>query len=149
VVQSQSGNPLNIVTTSSTVTGTAGTLRPDQTGPIRIIGTTAEWFDTSAFTAVPRFGDLPRNAVIGPRFDNIDFSIAKTSRLGFARVQIRADVFNVLNHPNFGQPGGVVGSPDFGRITNTRFPSGDTGSSRQVQLAVRVEFERHPGSTRP
>jgi hypothetical protein len=149
VVQAQSGNPVSIVTTNSTVTGTAGTARPDLTGPIRIIGTPEQWFDTSAFTAVDRFGDLPRNAVIGPRFDNVDVSIAKTSRLGFARVQMRIDVFNLLNHPNFGQPGGVVGSPDFGRITNTRFPSGDVGSSRQVQLAVSLEFLKPAGLATP
>jgi hypothetical protein len=142
LVQGQSGNPINIITANSAVTGTAGTLRPDLTGPVRIIGTPEQWFDTSVFTAVNRFGNLPRNAVIGPRFDNVDIMIAKTSTLGFARLQIRADVFNLLNHPNFGQPGGVVGSPNFGRITDTRFPSGDVGSSRQIQLGISLEFLR-------
>ena len=33
IVQSQSGNPVNIVTTNSTVNGVAGTLRPDVNGP--------------------------------------------------------------------------------------------------------------------
>ena len=36
IVQAQSGNPVNIVTTNSTVTGVANTLRPDVTGPIAI-----------------------------------------------------------------------------------------------------------------
>jgi len=140
VIQAQSGNPLNIVTTNSTVTGITGTLRPDLTGDIRIIGTPEQWFDTSAFTAVNRLGNLPRNAVVGPRFDNIDVSIAKSLTLGFGRVDLRADVFNLLNHPNFGQPGAVVGSPSFGRITSTRFPSGDVGSSRQIQLGASWRF---------
>jgi hypothetical protein len=149
IVQGQSGNPLNIVTANTSVTGTAGTLRPDLTGPIEVIGTPEQWFDTSAFTAVDRLGNLPRNVVIGPRFDTIDVSLAKATRFGFGRVQLRVDVFNLLNHTNFGQPGGVVGSPAFGRITNTRFPAGDTGSSRQIQLGVNLEFEPSVGSGTP
>lgn len=39
-----------------------------------------DWFGTSAFAAVNRFGNMPRNTVIGPRFDNVDVSIAKTSK---------------------------------------------------------------------
>jgi hypothetical protein len=46
----------------------------------------------------------------------------------------------MLNHPNFGQPGAVVGTPNFGRIVNTRFPVGDVGSSRQIQLGATVDF---------
>jgi hypothetical protein len=140
VVEGQSGNPIHIVTANNAVTGTAGTLRPDLTGPVRIIGDTNEWFDTSVFKGVDGFGNLPRNVVVGPRFDNVDVSIARRSRIGPATLQVRADVFNLINHPNFGQPGGVVGSPNFGRITNTRFPSGDVGSSRQVQLSLSVEL---------
>ena len=56
------------------------------------------------------------------------------------RAQVQAEVFNVLNHPNLGQPGRIVGSPNFGVITNTRFPPGDSGSSRQIQLALKVLF---------
>jgi hypothetical protein len=57
-----------------------------------------------------------------------------------ARIQLQADVFNVLNHPNLGQPGRIVGSPNFGVITNTRFPPGDSGSSRQIQLGFKLLF---------
>jgi len=140
VLQGQSGNPFNIVTSNATVTGSVNTLRPDLTGPIRIIGRPDQWFDTSAFTAVGRFGTLRRNALVGPRFDNVDISIARTLSNGPARTQLRVDVFNVLNHTNFGQPGLVVGSPAFGKITNTRFPISDVGSSRQVQFGAKVGF---------
>jgi hypothetical protein len=65
----------------------------------------------------------------------------KIVRIGTtARVQMRADVFDLFNHPTFGQPGNVVGSPTFGRITNTRFATGGSESSRQIQLAARVLF---------
>ncbi len=53
-------------------------------------------------------------------------------------MQFRAEFFDVLNHANLGQPGNVVGSPNFGRITSTRFPTGELGSSRQVQFGIKV-----------
>jgi hypothetical protein len=141
VVQAQSGNPVNIVTSDSTVTGVANTLRPDVAGPIPIIGSVDRWFDTSGFTPVSGFGNLGRNVVTGPGFDNIDFSILKNTELGEEiRLQFRLEVFDLLNHANFGQPGNVVGTPGFGRITNTRFPTGESGSSRQMQLGMKVMF---------
>jgi hypothetical protein len=139
IVQSQSGNPVNIVTTNTTVNGVAGTLRPDVNGPVNILGQVDAWFDTSVFTPVPRFGNLGRNVVIGPAFNNTDFSVTKNTKFGDAvRLQFRAEFFDVFNHANFGQPGNVAGSPSFGRITNTRFPTGESGSSRQIQFAVRL-----------
>jgi hypothetical protein len=141
IVQSQSGSPVNIVTSNSTINGVVNTLRPDVTGPISIIGGVERWFDTSVFTSVARFGSLGRNLVIGPPFNNIDFSVIKTFKMGdTARAQFRAEFFDLFNHPNFGQPGNVVGTPSFGRITNTRFPTGESGSSRQVQFALKLMF---------
>jgi hypothetical protein len=140
-VQSQSGNPVNIVTSDSSVTGVANTLRPDAGGPVQIVGDVDRWFDTSVFTPVRRFGSLGRNVIIGPRFDNTDVSVSKLMRIGSKlRSEFRIEIFDVFNHPNFGQPGRVVDSPDFGRITSTRFPTGDAGSSRQIQLAVKLSF---------
>jgi hypothetical protein len=141
LLQMQSGNPVNIVTTNSTVTGVANTLRPDVTGPIAIFGSVDRWFDTSVFIPVSRFGSLGRNVVIGPGFNNTDLSIMKTTALGErVRMQFRAEFFDLFNHANFGQPGNVVGSPGFGRITSTRFPTGESGSSRQVQLGIKLIF---------
>jgi hypothetical protein len=141
VVQAQSGNPINIVTSDSMVNGVANTLRPDVTGPIKNIGHVDRWFDTSVFQPAATFGSLGRNVVIGPGFFNTDFSIIKNTRLTErVRTQFRAEFFDLFNHPNFGQPGSVVGTPSFGRITNTRFPTGESGSSRQVQLAMKVSF---------
>jgi hypothetical protein len=141
VVQSQSGNPVNIVTSSSTVNGIANTLRPDVVGPIRIIGSVDRWLDPSVFVAVDRFGNLGRNAVTGPSYHNTDLSIVKEIRGGTGTtLLLRMDVFDVFNHPNFGPPGNIVGSPNFGRITRTRLPTGEAGSSRQIQLAARLAF---------
>jgi hypothetical protein len=137
----QSGNPINIVTSNSTVNGVADTVRPDLIGRIKIIGNVDQWFDTSVFTVPAQFGNLGRNVVIGPGFNNTDFSVIKTTKLGEReRLQFRAEFFDVFNHANLGQPGNVVGTPDFGRITRTRFPTGESGSSRQIQFALKLMF---------
>ena len=89
------------------------------------------------------FGNLGRNAIAGPGFGNTDLSIIKNLRLaGAARIQFRLEVFNVFNQANLGLPGRIatVGSTSFGVITSTRFPTGDSGSARQVQLAVKAMF---------
>jgi len=141
VVQAQSGNPVNIVTSNATVTGVANTLRPDVSGPIAIFGSADRWFDISVFSPVAGFGNVGRNVVIGPGFNNTDFSIVKNTELGEKiRIQLRIEVFDLLNHAKFGQPGNVVGTPGFGRITNTRFPTGESGSSRQMQLGIKLIF---------
>jgi Carboxypeptidase regulatory-like domain/TonB dependent receptor len=141
IVQVQSGSPVNIITGNSTVNGIANTLRPDVTGPIATIGTVDKWFDTSVFAAVPRFGNLGRNVIIGPGFSNTDFSVIKNTSLGEElRIQFRAELFDLFNHANFGPPGTVVGTPAFGQITSTRFPTGESGSSRQIQFAVKMNF---------
>jgi len=53
---------------------------------------------------------------------------------------LRVEFFDVFNHANLGQPGNAVGTPTFGQITNTRFPTGESGSSRQIQIAVKYSF---------
>ncbi len=139
IVQSQSGSPVNIVTGDSTINGVVNTVRPDVNGPIPILGGVDRWFDTSVFRPVARFGNLGRNVIVGPTFNNLDFSVIKTIGLGdVARAELRAEFFDLFNHANFGQPGNVVGTPSFGRITNTRFPTGESGSSRQVQFAFKL-----------
>jgi hypothetical protein len=71
----------------------------------------------------------------------VDVSLIKNAQPGrrFA-MQYRVDAFDVFNHPNFGSPGNIVDSPTFGKITRTRLPTGEAGSSRQIQLAVRLSF---------
>jgi len=140
IIQAQSGNPVNIVTANSSLTGVPNSVRPDVTGPVHIIGSVERWFDPSVFVATDHFGNLGRNVVIGPAFRNADVSVAKRLRAGRVDAQIRVDVFDVLNHPNFGAPGNIVGSPTFGKIASTRLPTGEAGSSRQIQIAVRLSL---------
>ncbi|HEX7332727.1 MAG TPA: carboxypeptidase regulatory-like domain-containing protein [Pyrinomonadaceae bacterium] len=142
IVQMQSGNPVNIVVNNATFTGTNNTVRPDVTGPIEMLGTPNRWFDTTPFVVpVGRFGNLGRNVVIGPGFNNVDFSVIKRTKLTETQlIEFRWEVFDLFNHANFGQPGRVVGTANFGQITNTRFPTGDSGSSRQMQFALKYKF---------
>jgi hypothetical protein len=141
IAQAQSGNPVNIVTSNSTLNGMPNTVRPDLIGPIRIVGSVDRWFDPSSFAAVNTFGSLRRNVVIGPSFINTDLSIVRTVIAGGNRqLQLRVDAFDVFNHANFGPPGNVVGSPMFGKISRTRLPTGEAGSSRQIQLAAKLFF---------
>ncbi|MFN8059918.1 MAG: TonB-dependent receptor [Vicinamibacterales bacterium] len=174
VEQAQTGNPLNIVTNITTITGTA-TVRPDLIGALPPIVAkpnldaaghvvSYQWFNgatvcdprvagsctSSSVFALPydasgvaHFGNLPRNVVIGPGFGNTDLSIIKNLRIaGDARAQFRLEVFNLFNHVNLGQPGRIatVGSTSFGVISNTRFPTGDSGSARQIQFAAKFMF---------
>src|SRR5688572_1655988 len=141
IVQSQSGNPVNIVTSNATLNGVPNSVRPDLVAPIRIIGSVDQWFDPASFAAVPRFGTLGRNVVIGPAFHNTDLSVSKAVTVASRyRLQVRVDAFDLFNHPNFGPPGNVVGSPTFGKISRTRLPTGEAGSSRQIQLAAKLSF---------
>jgi hypothetical protein len=92
---------------------------------------------------VAHFGNLPRNAITGPGFGNTDLSFIKNVALvGRSRAQLRVEIFNLFNQANFGQPGrfAAVGSTSFGIISNTRFPTGDSGSARQIQFAAKFLF---------
>ncbi|MEN3328848.1 MAG: hypothetical protein V7638_3655 [Acidobacteriota bacterium] len=89
------------------------------------------------------FGSMGRNVIIGPSFHNSDLSLIKRTKLTETQmIEFRWEVFDIFNHANFGQPGRTaqVGSTTFGVITNTRFATGDSGSSRQMQFALKYKF---------
>jgi hypothetical protein len=86
-------------------------------------------------------GSLGRNSITGPDFLNTDFSVTKNTKFGErVNLQFRTEVFDVLNHPNLGNPVLTVTSKSFGTIQSTRFPTGDFGSSRQIQFALKLMF---------
>jgi len=64
--------------------------------------------DGSAASCIPgtwHFGSLGRNALRGPGYRNVDFSIFKDTEINERlRIQLRAEVFNIFNHPNFSNP---------------------------------------------
>jgi len=90
------------------------------------------------------FGDLTRNSVIGPDFKNLDLSLAKSTKITERlNLELRAEAFDAINHPNFGNPSLTAvtsAGNSFGIINSTRFPNGDSGSARQLQFAAKVTF---------
>src|SRR5437016_4422317 len=51
------------------------------------------------------FGNVGRNAFIGPNYKNLDFSVVKNNQLTERlAMQLRVDVFNLFNHPNLANP---------------------------------------------
>lgn len=154
VIQAQSGNPLNPTVVINP--GVSLTVRPDLIAPIKVTGDPFDWFGPATQFATElkspcvgatgttcHPGSLSRNAVTGPSFVNTDFSVIKNTKLTERfNLQFRAEMFDIFNHPNFGNPGLTFTptSTTFGKITSTRFPTGDFGSSRQVQFALKLKF---------
>jgi hypothetical protein len=86
-------------------------------------------------------GTMQRNAITGPGFADIDLSGQKDTKIFEGlNFQLRADAFDIFNHPNFGQPSGNVQSAAFGQISATRFATSDGGSSRQLQISAKFVF---------
>ncbi len=150
IITLQTGNPINFRTTNSSFTGSA-TLRGSVTGRVQTGFTPARNGNATYVTYIQnpavffdqgsQFGNLGRNVVIGPGFNNVDLALIKNVRIRESMsLQIRADAFDLLNQTNFGQPVSTLGTSTFGLLTNTRFPTGDSGSSRQMQLAMKLVF---------
>jgi hypothetical protein len=151
IEQTQTGNPINFLTSVSGFTGQA-TLRPSVTGPVQTGFQPATNGSATTVTYILNpsvlvnqgnaFGNLGRNVVIGPGFSNLDFSLVKNTKITeHLTWRIQADAFDILNQTNFTQPVRTVGSATLGLITaGTRFPAGDGGTSRQLQLAMKLIF---------
>jgi carboxypeptidase family protein len=145
--QAQTGSPLNPTLAIGPGPGISLTVRPDITGPIQTTGSPVQWFANKALFVSPCVagvchpGDLGRDAITGPGFVNTDFSVTKNTKITERfNLQFRSEMFDLFNHPNFGNPVLTVTSGSFGRIQSTRFPTGDFGSSRQIQFALKLLF---------
>jgi hypothetical protein len=126
-------------------------LAPGFTHETAVLGRPEQWFDPRAFV-LPRqgtLGNLGRNALRGPNYQTIDFSVSKNTRvrrLGEAgMIQFRAEIFNLGNRANFrlsppslqAFAGSTAADPvlaTFGVVRDT------IPSARQVQFALRVAF---------
>jgi hypothetical protein len=102
----------------------------------------AQWINPAAFVRqATGFGSAGRNILTAPGFEDVDFSVAKNTAIKERfSLQFRAEAFNLLNHPNFGQPQNNLAVTTFGQVTSTRTTRGDLGSSRQLQLGVKLLF---------
>lgn len=99
--------------------------------------TTEDWFNLQTFERVTQpgqFGNSGRNIVQAPGFAQWDFSLFKNFRVTESKtLQLRAEVFNILNRPNFGVPVNDINSPSFGQIQRASPP-------RLIQLALKFLF---------
>jgi Carboxypeptidase regulatory-like domain/TonB dependent receptor len=83
------------------------------------------------------FGNVTRNSFFGPHFFNADASLNKRFPIN-ERVsgQFRAELFNVFNHVNLGQPNAVVDAPTAGKITSLAA----LAQMRRWQFGLRFDF---------
>lgn len=114
--------------------------------PVDVVGTGVAptcYNAPATCVSVFHFGSLGRNALVGPGFANLDFSLTKTTKITERLSnEFRVEAFDLFNHPNFGNPGTLAqfNSSSFGVISSTRGPTGDSGSSRQIQFAMKFIF---------
>jgi hypothetical protein len=117
--------------------GTAGlAIRPDCVGSTSGPKTVQKWFNTSAFVAPPfgTYGNCGTGMIRGPGDNTWNWSLYKTFPLGEkAKLQFRAEAFNIWNHPNFLGVDTSLGSSSFGQLTSTLDP-------RILEFALRLDF---------
>jgi len=119
----------------------------------------ARWFNPNAFVLQPAgtLGDVGRDSLRGPGYINTDFSIKKDTKLRWfgdaGLLDLRADIFNVFNHPNFAMPsaatfaGGLTAPTTAaplataGVITATvGNGAAPIGAQRVIQISGRIAF---------
>ncbi len=152
------GQPLYVYGTNcAQVFQASGELQPGQGCP------GGKGFNPAAFTAPPvdpmtgRFlqGNVPRNSLRGFGATQWDFAVHRDFPIRESvKLQFRAEMFNVLNHPNFGQPNGTISLARFGlssqmlgqslnhgNLGGGAFsPLYQVGGPRSVQLALKLIF---------
>jgi hypothetical protein len=161
ILRARTATPVNVIQTTGVFTGDlVEALRPDLLGgvPVYLADPHAPGgrrLNPEAFRATGgRQGSLGRNALRGFGLSQLDLAVRRQFPLGeAARLQVRAEFFNVFNHPNFGDPVGDLNSRLFGRSAQTLARSLGTGGvngglsplyqvggPRSVQLALRFSF---------
>jgi hypothetical protein len=151
VVTAQSGQPFSVSYTASTaqyvgaVSGRANVkpgvaLYPQQK-------TKAQWFNPAAFTAPTNsagvaggaYGTSGYDMLRGPKFQDWDMNLKKNTTWGdHYAVQLRADAFNLFNHPNFNTPNANISNSNVGTITSPS--STPSYEARTVEFAVKFNF---------
>jgi len=150
----QSGLALDVTYRGAGADRDVGPNRPNVIGDITEGGGTRDhWFNTtpigspgSAFErpAVGTFGNMERGGLRGPGYWRADASLFKRIAFGGAKeLELRAEVINVLNHVNLGDPDTEIGvpgndNPNAGKITSTAFFNLDP--QRTWQFGLRFKF---------
>jgi hypothetical protein len=141
----QTGGPLNI-TLPFDNSGTGEFRdRPNLVGdPHVAFNPTGPYLNPAAFRQPEpgTYGNLGRNVFCGPGLNDFDMSLVKSQPIGGDRVlRLRAEFFNVWNHPNFANPSTTFGSGFQLTSTPDSFnPYFGNGSPRNVQLVAELQF---------
>jgi hypothetical protein len=107
--------------------------------------------NADAIFSVPALGTIGtcgRNSLRGPKFTQWDFNLNKTTKITESmRLQIRLEVFNLLNHPNF-KP--TPASATFGNSAFSTYgqtpdiasgnPYLSQGGARAAQIGAKIIF---------
>jgi hypothetical protein len=163
IVAARTGTPLNITysrPSSSIATGYTTNARPNLVpgvpltppGGRQISGTTSNWINPAAFTAVTdpdSYGDAPRNIVRGPNLWQTDLGVSKRIPITeSAQLQFRCETFNLFNRAQYSLPLEEIWLPATGTSpasiepqvsTASTTPIG-TGTPREIQFALRLMF---------
>jgi hypothetical protein len=137
-----SGSPWGVSnsTDRANVGPTNGNDRPNLVGDPNLPEnerTLDRWFNTAAFEAQPLFtvGNAPATVGWGPSQRRLDLSLFRDINLrGSSRLQLRWEVYNVMNVANFANPNTLLGNSNFGRVSST------SGIPRQMQFAAKMLF---------
>jgi hypothetical protein len=148
IIGASSGLPFTVTTGSDASLTGVGFDRPNIVGiPYRSSYTSradqlSKFFNTAAFVknSPGRYGNAGRNILTGPGLTNASLTLVRdfpiSDRLG--KVQFRSEIFNVFNHPNFGQPDGILADKTFGQISTTG--PANIADPRIVQFALKYQF---------
>jgi hypothetical protein len=139
----QSGRPFtvfygpsaNFSGTSNGSNGGPGRDRPNQVGdpqPGTLTG--VQWFDPAAFAPAPgAFGNVGRNSLRGDGLANVDLGAYRRIRMGRRSMQVRVELFNLLNTTHYFLPVSDLTSASAGRVVHA-------ADARQVQLGLKLQF---------
>jgi hypothetical protein len=139
IVTLQSGAPFTVnLGTDRANIGSGPAQRPDAVCDPNAggAGTAQQWFNTTCFSlpAPFTFGNAARNSVLAPGYADVDVGVHKDVPLpNGLRMQLRWEIFNVLNQVNFDVPNRTAFTPNFGRIFSAL-------PARQMQIGVKILF---------
>ena len=139
IVTYQSGFPFTVTQAGNRQNTGAATQRPDLVaGQNPILGNPdpSRWFNTDAFTfANNKYGALGRNTLRQPALKTWDIGVFKEFPIKeLKRFQLRWELFNLWNTPQFRAPNAQLGAANFGVITSTWL------DNRQLQFALKFLF---------
>jgi Carboxypeptidase regulatory-like domain/TonB dependent receptor len=137
----QTGQPFSVTYTppGSQVYGASG--RANRVSGISLYPdhkTNSEWFNTAAFAAPAPYvyGNSAYDMLWGPHYQNWDMNLQKTTTIGERyRILLRADAFNIFNHPNFSVPSAAINNPaSFGVISSV------VNENRTMEFGAKFSF---------